>query len=136
MVLLFFHFTLMKTKKILGNILLVLLLIILQSCNKFFSPDISNLEVPSGWKGELVTLAEPKSPISDRFWEVFNDLVLNNLEEQGIKHNLDLEAAFYRIEQARALTSIEDSNLFPRIDFNASVTRDEALIDPGELWCP
>lgn len=126
------YYNFIKIRKVIKNVLLCFLFIILQSCNKFFCPDYSNIEVPSTWKTALTIPTEPQSPIPNRFWELFDDPVLNHLEEQGIKCNLDLEAAFYRIEQARALTSIETSSLFPRIDLNTSVTRDETLIDPGD----
>lgn len=107
----------------------LLTLVFLQGCHKF-QPTLSQIEVPVAWKETIAS--DANFPIPDRFWELFNDPILNRLEEQAIKANLDLQAAAYRIEEARALTSQEHAKRLPHVGLTASVTEDETLIDPGD----
>lgn len=107
---------------------LFLALVLLQGCQKF-QPTLPEVEVPLAWKE--TTALDRDFPIPDRFWELFDDPVLNRLEQQAIEANLDLQAAAYRIEEARALTTKEHAKRLPHVDLSASVNADEALIDPG-----
>ncbi len=64
----------------------------------------------------------------DRWWEIFNDPVLNRLEEQAISSSYTILSAIERITQARALARIDAAERWPLITFNPSFTRNGRLI--------
>lgn len=47
------------------------------------------------------------------WWEIFNDPVLNQLEEQALNSSYTLWAALERVMQARALAQVNRAALFP-----------------------
>lgn len=80
-----------------------------------------------------------------RWWTVFKDPQLNDLEEQAMTANQDLKAAASRVAQARALTKDARAGLFPRIDGGFGPTRqrtsnasqslpEDAFNGPSTLW--
>jgi multidrug efflux system outer membrane protein len=74
----------------------------------------------SGWK-----VAEPQAHLpKGAWWEVFGNPELNRLEEEAGIANQQLKAAFARLEQARAITDITRSGLYPNISLSPSYTRE------------
>ena len=61
-----------------------------------------------------------------RWWAVFKDPRLNDLEEQAMAANQDLKAAAARVAQARALTKNTRAELVPRVDGGFGPTRQRA----------
>ncbi|HEX7558307.1 MAG TPA: efflux transporter outer membrane subunit [Usitatibacter sp.] len=86
------------------------------------------VEVPSQWKeaGDWV-VAQPKdaSP-KGKWWEAFNDPVLNGLEEQVEVSNQTLAAAEARYRQARAAVQSARSQLFPIFSGSGGGTRNRS----------
>ena len=58
-----------------------------------------------------------------RWWETFNDPVLNTLIEQAIVTNLDVRLAEARVREARAQFEATRATLAPTLDGTASYTR-------------
>ncbi len=52
------------------------------------------------------------------WWEVFQDAILNGLEEQAVGNNPNLFLAMARIEEAWAVAGISLADLFPQVNFN------------------
>jgi len=83
--------------------------------------------VPSEYKA--VELGEWKEgrPLDNcakgRWWEIYGDQVLNDLEAQAVVSNQELRAAMARVDQARATARVARSELFPTLDANPSYTR-------------
>jgi multidrug efflux system outer membrane protein len=72
--------------------------------------------VPGGWKNP--SNAEVcREPISC-WWKVFHDCTLNELEELALENNHDIYAALDRVAQARALTGVVGSALYPDLYLN------------------
>lgn len=68
-----------------------------------------------------------------RWWEQFDDPLLNNLIDEALFANYDFRIALEKIEQARFQYRIERSHLWPEIDLHASATRSrisQTLIQP------
>jgi NodT family efflux transporter outer membrane factor (OMF) lipoprotein len=57
------------------------------------------------------------------WWSAFQDPELDRLEEQCGRQNLNIKAAFARLQQARAATRIARADLFPQISADPSATR-------------
>jgi multidrug efflux system outer membrane protein len=58
-----------------------------------------------------------------RWWNAFDDPVLTALVDEAIANNLDLRGALARIEAARALLLLAQSNLAPSINLRAGAAR-------------
>jgi hydrophobe/amphiphile efflux-1 (HAE1) family protein/NodT family efflux transporter outer membrane factor (OMF) lipoprotein len=59
-----------------------------------------------------------------KWWEVFNDPVLNDLQERSRAANQNLKAAFSRVEQSRATARIRRGELWPEINFDPILRRE------------
>ena len=72
-----------------------------------------------GWK-----LAQPRDQLPrDKWWEVFNDPLLNELVAQVQVNNQNIKVAEANVRQARALTAQARSAFFPTVTANGSATR-------------
>jgi multidrug efflux pump len=58
-----------------------------------------------------------------RWWELFGDTNLNDLELQAAQANQGLKAAIARVDQARATARVARSDLLPSLYFNPSYNR-------------
>jgi multidrug efflux system outer membrane protein len=65
-------------------------------------------------------------PAPEKWWSLFNDPVLEKLEDEALGHNHDLAAAAQRIEQARAQLSISRADQLPSVGVEATRTRSRA----------
>ncbi len=57
------------------------------------------------------------------WWRIYQDPILNELQQRAAANNLELRAALARLEQARALTRISEADLLPRLDLQPSGQR-------------
>ncbi len=110
-----------------------LFLIALTAC-AHFHPTLPEPELPIAWK-ELVP-TDGYFEEKNRFWELFNDPLLNELEEEAIAQNLDLQAAYYRIFAARSQVMREHSNRLPQIGLSSLFTDNETLLNPPSFGSP
>jgi NodT family efflux transporter outer membrane factor (OMF) lipoprotein len=76
-------------------------------------------EPVAGWQ-----VAQPADTASrGNWWAVFADAKLDELQTQLAKASPDLQAAFARYQQARALARQSASTLYPQLSANAGATR-------------
>lgn len=74
-----------------------------------------------GWK-----VAQPGGDrMSERWWELYRDHVLNSLEEQVAISNLNVAAAEARFRQARALVQSAKSGYYPTLSVGAAASRSQ-----------
>ena len=80
---------------------------------------------PAEWKAAAQWQpARPRdTDLRQKFWEVFEDPILNGLEEQASTNSPDLRAAFERVEQARAVARIAKADLFPNLKADPNANR-------------
>jgi len=95
-----------------------LLIMLLQGCT--VGPDYKrpDLDLPKDFG-----VAQSTVPAPARWWDLFDDPVLDKLEDEAIAHNHDLAAAAQRIEQARAQLSIARADQLPSVGVEATRTR-------------
>jgi outer membrane protein, multidrug efflux system len=60
------------------------------------------------------------------WWDLFKDSVLQSLIREALKNNFDLQVAFARVEQERALAGVTRSQYFPQVGYGASILGQEA----------
>lgn len=68
-------------------------------------------DIPAAWRA----VDTGSEPLTFRWWERFNDPVLNALVEESLRHNQDLAQSLANIESARAQQGQARSALFPMI---------------------
>lgn len=90
-------------------------------------------EIPSINSAEL----EQKDMIDIDWWRSFNDPQLDEMVKFAIHHNLDLELALARVDEARASLGIAKADFFPSLDLRAGGSRQKvsettALAIPSE----
>jgi multidrug efflux system outer membrane protein len=82
------------------------------------------MEMPQQWPHSS---ADPFSTVPDAnyaaWWKIFTDEDLDNLIRRAIENNRDIEAAFYRIEEARALRDSTAGQYYPNINATGSYNR-------------
>lgn len=91
-------------------VMLLLLLFILDSCH----PKTVEANLPFNTPAAFSPAGE--EVVNTRWWKRFNDPVLNDLMEQALDSNLNLTAAWYRVQEALAVVDRESSFLLPDIE--------------------
>ena len=81
-------------------------------------------ELPDAWRGAPAqgALGAP----SDRWWTVYGDPTLDKLVEESLANNQDIALAVARVDEARALVGVSESQLWPSIEGNVGANRSRA----------
>ena len=82
-------------------------------------------ELPDAWLGAPAGSAPAVvlGPTSDRWWTVYNDPTLDKLVDEALANNQDIALAVARVDEARALVGVSESQLWPSIDGNFGANR-------------
>ena len=80
------------------------------------------LDVPTKYKSATTQESSPPVLAAD-WWRLFNDNTLNQLEESAVRANTDLAAAVARVAQARAAARVTQSQFYPVVTLDPSLTR-------------
>lgn len=87
-----------------------------------------------GWK-EITADNKGAIQLQQKWWEVFGDAKLNELEEEALKGNFQLQAAAARVRQARAIARVTEADLLPTVNFDPDAQRNRQSanrpIQPG-----
>jgi multidrug efflux system outer membrane protein len=75
---------------------------------------------PAGWK---TTPDAGQVAIGQHWWEVYNDVTLNSLEDQADQASPQLAAAIARVTQARAIARITEADFYPNVTLDAAASR-------------
>ncbi|MDR2195494.1 MAG: efflux transporter outer membrane subunit [Gallionellaceae bacterium] len=60
---------------------------------------------------------------NDAWWHIYQDTVLNQLEDEALQHNADMQLAVSRIDEARAQADAVGANLYPTVSASVSANR-------------
>ena len=83
------------------------------------APTAAQWSAPEPWRPSSPKDAIPKG----QWWTVFRDDALNTLEAQALDANQQLKAAAAQYEQARALTALTLSAIYPSLSVSAQAER-------------
>ncbi len=87
-----------------------------------------------GWK-EVTAENKGAIQLQQKWWEVFGDAKLNELEEEALKGNFQLQSAAARVRQARAIARVTEADLLPTVNFDPDAQRNRQSanrpIQPG-----
>jgi outer membrane protein, multidrug efflux system len=92
--------------------------------------------VPVVWKNGTGEMASLPCTVQ-RWWEIFDDPCLNQLEERAVCCNPEVALAIQRIAEARALAGVERSALAPQVTFNPLYGNQSTLFQfygPGAVF--
>jgi len=80
--------------------------------------------MPDKWQGTTVTGSAVAN--GDKWWQSFNDPVLNQLIDRALRTNNDLAAAAIRVRRAQLKSGLTDTNLTPSVNAtgNSGITKD------------
>ena len=98
----------------------VILLAILSSCMVGKEYTRPNVETPVAWMEQSNYIHTPDSVSRLKWFDIFNDPVLNQLIDTALVYNYDLANAALRIEQARAVYGIAKADLLPSFGYSGS----------------
>ncbi|APH58521.1 efflux transporter outer membrane subunit [Granulibacter bethesdensis] len=104
---------------------------IVAGCN--LAPDykVPNFIVPASWHGQgpfrEATPADTQIP--QKWWVLFQDPTLNDLEERAVVNNADLQAAAERFLQARSMIMKVRSELLPHVGIQAGASNNRQSAD-------
>ena len=76
---------------------------------------------PPTFRGQVTT--EAASLADAPWWDVFRDPILNDLLREALQNNYDVAIAAARVREARAAFVATRSDLYPSLDYDASVSR-------------
>ena len=102
-------------------IALPLSLLLLSGCSLIPDFQTPTTEMPSAWSESSAT---ESSAIARTWWTGFGSQELDRLMDEALANNNDLLASVQRIEQARALLGVSESELLPSADATASLGRE------------
>jgi len=89
------------------------------------TPPPPQYQEQAGWKPSQPADAAGRGD----WWTVFQDSLLDSLEERVTAANQDVKAAFARLQQAREQTRIERSAYFPTLNLGANADRTRTSIN-------
>lgn len=69
------------------------------------------------------------APPLDQWWTGFHDPMLVQIVQRALAQNLDLAAAFARVQQARAVASAAGAQLLPSVDLDSSATASHQSVE-------
>jgi len=109
--------------KLTRNSVLSLLLFSLFGCTQ--GPDYVRpaVESPENWRVDYAAAADTANT---RWWEQFNDPVLNQLIDTALRENKDVRIAAARVEEFAARVDIARSGFFPQVGYNGQASRNQA----------
>ncbi len=82
---------------------------------------------PQQWKNASLLANTPSASHTElaRWWQSFNDPVLDRLIAMTLAQNLDLKSAQAKLREARARAAMTDAALYPSVTANAGAKRSE-----------
>jgi NodT family efflux transporter outer membrane factor (OMF) lipoprotein len=87
------------------------------------------LQTPEDWEARMEKGLEATRPEKNglsKWWKVFGDPVLTDLEKRAVEGNLDLKTAFSRLRQARINRGIRKGDLYPGLSGSGRMQRQES----------
>lgn len=88
---------------------------------------ISRIEPPKGWHHASPDAANVNPANLKAWWQGFRDPKLDALIDQALANNHDLRIAVARVREAKAMTTVAESALYPSIDLTASGGREKKI---------
>jgi NodT family efflux transporter outer membrane factor (OMF) lipoprotein len=99
-------------------------LLLFSGCKVGPDYEVPEASVPDQWHEKAVQGLEDGSANLQTWWVVFNDPVLEDLIGRSRAENLDLQIAYFRIMESRALLGVASGEYWPNVDAAGFYSRD------------
>lgn len=110
---------------------LLLSMILMDACVLYPSYKRPAMEMPEKWR---VDSDESSTVANEKWWEQFDDPILEDLIQEALNKNYDLRAATARIAEFKAHLGIVSSQLYPQISAQGSYSRQRiSQTAPGQV---
>ena len=93
----------------------------LSACGSLFKPNPPQTVVPPSFAAAPATATV--MDVAPEWWTVFNDPVLNDLQNRLLQGSLNLQLMASKVRQAQASVALAQSSLWPSLNVNAGVAR-------------
>jgi multidrug efflux system outer membrane protein len=106
-----------------ATIATVLAAVLLSGCTVGPNYHRPTIQTPTAFRSPTPTPTSDPASLADlKWWEIFKDEKLQELERTALAQNYDLRDAAARVEAARANLGITRSNQFPNLDASADIS--------------
>ena len=105
--------------------IVLLSIFIIDACKvgpKYKTPD-SHIDSTAVYRYDSLQLVMTDSVLNIKWWELFQDPILDTLINIGLKENKDILIASTRIEQARSAVGIAKADYWPKFGYQAGAMR-------------
>lgn len=92
-----------------------------------FSSSKTQIDSTEVYRYDSLQLAMADSALNIRWWELFNDPVLDKLIHTGLKENKDILIASSRIEQSRAVLGATKADQWPSVGYSVGALRGNVI---------
>ena len=100
-----------------------LVLLVIAGCKVGPNYKTPDTKVPEKF-GESATQPSSRPAVEiTRWWDAFDDPVLNDIIDDAVRNNLDLRAATARLFEARAQRGVVAADWWPTVNVDGSYTR-------------
>ncbi len=100
---------------------LLIFLSMITGCSIWPTFERPKSDLPAAWSNTAQGL--PALQLGERWWMLYGDNALDTLVTEAFEHNRDLALAAARVDEARALSRVAESQRYPSIDANAQRDR-------------
>jgi len=112
-----------RKMKAVGVLLAVCTLAACTSGPDYKRPD---MVLPESWPVKQDDAAVKASGVTDQWWHLYADAVLDQFEEEALAHNADIQVAASHVLEVRAQLGITKADQYPELSANASQSRTKA----------
>lgn len=107
------------------SFLVLIMVILVQACKvgPRFQKPMSHIDSTAVYRYDSLQLAVTDSILNIKWWELFQDPVLDTLIRIGLVENKDILIASARIEQAREAVGVAKADYWPKFGYQAGAVR-------------
>jgi multidrug efflux system outer membrane protein len=115
----------MQMKNFFKFIFLISTIVLFEACKvgPNFKTQRTEIDFLAVYRYDSLQLAMKDSVLNIRWWELFDDPIIDTLIQIGLKENKDLLIASSRIEQARAQLGFTKASMWPSFGYQANAAR-------------
>ena len=102
---------------------LALAVLVISGCTVGKDYTRPQVEMPQAWR---IDYAHAADVVNSKWWEQFNDPVLNTLVDDALRENLDIRIAAARVDQFMGALTATRSQMYPQLGYGADMSRTRA----------
>ena len=110
-------------------LIITIVCLALAACQPLTPRPVAPLAIPDAFSGEPAIDA---ATVAERWWQYFDDPLLDALQTRLLSDNLNLRQAFLRLDQLEARQRTAEAGLYPSLNLNAGGRREQTVSQTGE----